>query len=126
PALDNGRIVSAKAVKGILETATKIRESKSYTIKNRNDVERVVLVEHPVRNEFKLIETDKPAEIASDFYRFQVKVAPGKTATQTVTEERIVGQTVAITNLNDDNIRHFISQTIVSQKVKDGLQNAMK
>jgi septal ring factor EnvC (AmiA/AmiB activator) len=79
-----------------------------------------------VRNEFKLIETDKPAETASDFYRFQVKVAPGKTETQTVTEERIVGETVAISNLNDDNIRHFISQTVVSTKVKDGLNNAMK
>ena len=126
PAPESGRLVAVKAVKGIIETTTKIRDSKSYTIKNRNDVERVVFVEHPVRNEFKLIETDKPAETASDFYRFQVKVAPGKTETQTVTEERIVGQTVAITNLNDDNIRHFIGQTIVSQKVKDGLQNAMK
>jgi len=123
---ESGRLVAVKAVKGLIYTTTKIRDSKAYTIKNRNDVERVVLVEHPVRNEFKLIETDKPAETASDFYRFQVKVAPGKTETPTVTEERIVGQTVAITNLNDDNIRHFISQTIVSQKVRDGLQNAMK
>jgi hypothetical protein len=123
---ESGQLVAVKAVKGIFETTTKIRDSKTYTIKNRNDVERVVLVEHPVRNEFKLIETDKPAETASDFYRFQVKVAPGKTETQTVTEERIVGQAFAITNLNDDTIRHFISQTIVSQKVKDGLQNAMK
>src|SRR5208283_3954146 len=123
---ESGRLVAVKAVKGLIETTTKIRDSKSYTIKNRNDVERVVLVEHPVRNEFKLIETDKPAETASDFYRFQVKVAPGKTATQTVTEERIVGQTVVISNANDDTIRYFISQPIVSQKVKDGLQNAMK
>jgi hypothetical protein len=123
---ESGRMVSVKAVKGIVYTTTKIRNSKSYTIKNRNDIERVVYVEHPVRNEFKLIETDKPVETASDFYRFQVKVAPGKTATQTVTEERTVGQTVAISNLNDDNIRHFISQTVVGAKVKEGLDNALK
>jgi hypothetical protein len=122
---ESGRIVAVKAVKGLIETTTKIRDSKTYTIKNRNDVERVVLVEHPVRNEFKLIETDKPAETASDFYRFQVKVAPGKTETQVVSEERVVGQTVAISNINDDTIRHFISQTVASKKVKDGLQNAM-
>ena len=86
---ESGRLVSVKAVKGVLFTTTKIRESKTYTIKNRNEVERVVLVEHPVRNDFKLIDTAKPIETASDFYRFQVKVAPGKTETQTVTEERI-------------------------------------
>ena len=118
---ESGRLVHVKAFKGIIYTTTKIRDSKSYTIKNRNDVERTVLIEHPVRNDFKLIDTDKPVETASDFYRFQVKVAPGKTETQTVTEERTVGETVAISNLNDDTIRHFISQTIVSPKVKEGL-----
>jgi hypothetical protein len=123
---ENGRLVSVKAVKGLVYTSTKIRETKTYTIKNRNDVERVVLIEHPVRNEFKLVETDKPAETASDFYRFQVKVAPGKTETQTVTEEHVIGETVAFSNLNDDNIRHFLAQTIVSPKVKAGLEKAMK
>jgi len=123
---ESGRLVAVKAVKGVIQTTTKIRDSKSYTIKNRNDVERTVLIEHPVRNDFKLIETDKPAETASDFYRFQVKVAPNKTETQIVTEERIVGETIAINNTNDDTIRHFISQTVVSQKVKDGLKSAME
>ncbi len=126
PHSDNGRIVNLKAVKGIVYTTTKIRESKSYTIKNRNDVERVVLVEHPVRNNFKLVETDKPAETASDFYRFQVKVAPNKTETQTVTEERVINQTIALTNLDDNNIRHFISQAVASAKLKEGLNNAMR
>ncbi len=123
---ESGRLVQVKAFKGIIYTTTKIRDSKTYTIKNRNDVERTVLVEHPVRNEFKLIDTDKPLETASDFYRFQVKVAPGKTETQTVTEERTVGQTIAISNSNDDTIRNFISQTIVSEKVKAGLNTALK
>src|SRR5262249_42516300 len=85
PSTDNGRLTQVKAVKGILYTTTKVRESKTYTVKNRNDSERLVLVEHPVRHEFKLVDTAKPAETASDVYRFQLKVAPGKTQTQTVT-----------------------------------------
>ena len=68
-----------------------------------------MLVEHPVRNDFKLIDTSKPIETASDFYRFQVKVASGKTETQTVTEEHD-GPGMAVSNSNDDTIRHFISQ----------------
>src|SRR5207249_6550675 len=59
PSSDNGRLTQVKAVKGILYTTTKVRETKTYTIANRNDGERVVLVEHPVRNEFHLADTDK-------------------------------------------------------------------
>jgi len=126
PSTDNGRITKVKAVKGVIYTETKIRESKTYTIVNRNDQERLVLIEHPVRNDFKLMDTDKPAETASDFYRFEVKVAPGKTETQKVTEERIVGSSVQISTSNDEQIRYFINQTVSSPKVKDGLKEALK
>jgi hypothetical protein len=126
PSSDNGRIIGLKAVKGLLWTTTKVRETKTYAIKNRNDQERLVLVEHPVRNDFRLLEGVKPAETASDFYRFEVKVAPGKAESLAVTEERTFGETVALTNLNDDQIRHFLSQPVASKKVKEGLQQAME
>src|SRR5215469_17986364 len=100
PHSDNGKIVQLKAVKGIVTTTTKVRESKSYTIKNRNDVERVVLIEHPVRNDFKLVSDTKPVETASDVYRFQLKVAPGKSEKQTVSEERTINSTVQLTSID--------------------------
>jgi hypothetical protein len=126
PASDNGRVTMVKVVKGILESTTKVRETKTYKIVNRNDAERLVLVEHPVRNDFHLTDdTTKPAETASDVYRFEVKVPAGKTATQTVTEERVINQQVQLTNSNDDQIRFFLNQTIASKKVKDGLAEAI-
>jgi hypothetical protein len=125
PSSDNGRITSIKVNKGTLHTITKLRETRAYTIKNRNDVERLVMIEHPVRNEFKLTDTDKPAETASDFYRFQVKVAPGKTETQTVTEERVTGEQIQLTNSNDDQMRFFINQTVASPKLKTSLNQAI-
>jgi hypothetical protein len=126
PSSDNGRITEVKAVKGLVHTASKIRETKTYQIKNRNEQERLVLVEHPVRNEFHLVKTVKPCETASDVYRFEVKVPPGKTEALPVTEERIVAETVALNNLNDDQIRHFLSQGVTSAKVKEGLRRAME
>jgi hypothetical protein len=125
PSSENGRVTQVKVVKGTLLSTTKIRETKTYTIKNRNDAERVVMIEHPVRNDFKLINTDKPEETASDFYRFQVKVAPGKTETQTVTEERDVAGNIQLTNSNDDQLRFFIGQTASSGKVKHALKKAI-
>jgi hypothetical protein len=126
PASDNGRLTIVKAVKGIIQTTTKLRETKTYTIVNRNDAERLVLIEHTVRNDFKLVDTDRPSETASDFYRFQVKVPAGKTEKQVVTEERILRSDMLLTNLDDNNIRIFINNPVTSAKVKDGLNNAMK
>ncbi len=127
PSSDNGRLVQVKVVKGILQSTTKIRETKTYTIVNRNDAERLVLVEHPVRNDFHLTDdTSKPAETASDVYRFEVKVPAGKTATQVVTEEQVVSQQIQLTNSNDDQMRFFLNSTISSPKVKDGLKQALE
>jgi hypothetical protein len=126
PSSDNGRITEIRAIKGIVYTTTKVRETKTYTIKNRNDQERTVLIEHPVRNDFKLVSTDKPVETASDFYRFQVKVAPGKSAKQVVSEEHVVVQGIQLTNLDDNTIRHFINQAVASEKVKTGLKKTLE
>jgi hypothetical protein len=125
PHRDNGRLTNVRIYKGLMYTTTKVRESKTYTVKNRNDQERVVLLEHPVRNSFKLVETARPAETASDFYRFQMKVAPGKTETQTVIEEFDVGSTVQLTNNNDEQIRFFLSSPVPSAQVKEALQKSM-
>jgi hypothetical protein len=126
PSSDNGRITRVKAVKGLLETTTQLRETKTYQVKNRNEQERLVLIEHPVRNDFRLVNTAKPAETASDFYRFELKVPAGKTETLAVTEEKTFGQTVVLSNLGDDHVRFFLNQPVTSDKVKAGLQRAME
>ena len=123
---DNGRITAIKIVKGILESTTKLRETKTYTIVNRNDADRLVLIEHPVRNDFHLTaDTSKPAETARDVYRFEVKVPAGKTEKQVVTEERVLNQRYALTNSNDDQIRFFLNTAVASPKVKAGLKQAI-
>jgi len=124
PSFDNGRVLSVKAVKGIVQTTTKNRQIKTYQVKNRNDSERTVLVEHPVNNAFHLT-GDKPKETASDVYRFEVKVPAGGTKSQVVTEEQEVSTNYSLTNSGDEQIRWFLSQPVASQKVKDGLQKAM-
>jgi hypothetical protein len=123
---DSGRLTHLKAVKGTLYTTTKVRETRKYTVKNRNPQDRLVLIEHPVRPDFKLVDTAKPAETASDVYRFELKVPAGKAATQTVTEERDVGSALLLTNSPDEQIRIFLQSPVVSEKVKAGLRKAQE
>ena len=51
-----------KVNKGILYRTDKVREEKTYTVKNRSEHDRVVLIEHPFRADFTLVSKDKPAE----------------------------------------------------------------
>jgi hypothetical protein len=125
PSPSSGRMTHIKAVKGILHTSTKFRDGRSYTVKNRNDQERTVLIEHPVRHDFKLVDTPKPAETASDVYRFELKVPAGATKPLTVTEERDIAQSYQLSNIGDQQIKLFLQNPVTSARVKAGLKQAM-
>ncbi len=126
PASDNGKLTAVKLQKGILITTTKLKESKTYTVKNRSDSDRVVLIEHPYRPEFHLTSEEKPLERAEDVYRFQLIVKKGATEKRTVREERDVSVAVQLTNFADDQVRLIVNDTASSPQVKKALQTALE
>ena len=50
----------------------------------------------------------------------------GKTGKQAVTEERVLNEQVQLTSLDDNTIRHLISQPVTSARVKAALEETMK
>ena len=66
----------------------KERETRTYVIKNRATVERSVIVEHPIRDGWTLVDGALPKEKSRDMYRFEIKVAAGATAKLVVSEEQ--------------------------------------
>ena len=56
----------------------------------------------------------------------ELKVPAGKSASQAVTEERLVGEQVALTNADDGRVRFFLSQPVISPKVKAALEEVLK
>jgi len=119
------RITKVKVNKGILYQTNKVRQEKTYNLKNRSEHDRVVLIEHPFRADFTLVSKDKPAERARDVYRFEVKLPAGKTASTEVVEEKDVNTTITLTNSDDNTMRFFLSQPIVSDAVKGALTKAI-
>jgi hypothetical protein len=125
--LGSSKITSVKAVKGIITTVTKIREEKKYRIANRSPQDRTLIIEHPNRSEqqFKLIDTEKPVEDTKEVYRFQLPVKTGEEKTFTVTEERDISTTVALSNNPDNQIRYFLSLNEASPELKAKLKEAL-
>src|ERR1019366_4506911 len=64
-----------------------IRQTKTYTIKNRSTHVRQVILEHPIRGEWKLTDPKKAIEQTRDLYRFQVAVPAGQLVSYEVVED---------------------------------------
>jgi hypothetical protein len=123
---DPDHFTAVKILKGIVQITTKVRELKTYNIKNRSEQDRVVLVEHPFRPDFKLVGKAEPKERARDAYRFEVKVPAGKSASQEVAEERDVLRQVALTNLDDQTIRLIFNSNVTSPRLVDAIKKGQE
>ncbi len=71
-----------------LTAAYTMRQTKTYTVKNRSTHDRTVLIEHAIRNDWKLVDPKKPTDQSRDVYRFQIEVKVGQTVSQDVIEEQ--------------------------------------
>jgi hypothetical protein len=122
---DADRYTQVKIVKGIVFTTSKIRETKTYNVKNRSEQDRTVLIEHPFRPDFKLT-SKEPKERARDVYRFEVDVAAGKSASQEVVEERDLVNQIAISNLDDNTMKVIFNSNVTSKKVIEALKKSQE
>jgi hypothetical protein len=122
------RITSVKAVKGIVTTTTKVTDEKTYKVINRSQTDRTLLIEHPnrTRQQFKLVDTEKPVEDTPEVFRFQTPVKAGETKSFTVKEERDIASSITLTNSDENQIRYFISLSESSLGLKLKLQDALK
>ena len=119
------RIVSIRIIKGTLERTYKLREIKTYQIKNGADRDRLVIVEHPSRAPvYSLIEPAKSVKAGRDFYRFEVKVPKGESAALKVVEERQQLHQVVLTNADNDTLA-LLLQGPASAELKAAVQKAV-
>ena len=65
-------------VKGVLWVTHKSVASQEYHAENKGENEKTLVIEHPLRGGWKLIEPEKPAEKTESLYRFRQKVAAGE------------------------------------------------
>src|SRR5262249_30202567 len=105
---------------------TKQRQARTYTVKNRNEQERTLLIEHPVNHPFKLVQTARPSETTADVYRFELRVPSGASKSLTVTEERDLAESYQLNNSPDDQVKLFLQSPVTSARVKAGLQKALQ
>ncbi|MEN6546299.1 MAG: DUF4139 domain-containing protein, partial [Armatimonadia bacterium] len=116
------KLLTAKIVNGLMTLTYKQRIETTYSVKNGADEKRVVLIEHPLRQDWKLIEPKEADERTRSAYRFRVPVEAGKTAKLTVVEELPQIQEIALVSTSVAQTRLWIAQTELSEKLRAALQ----
>jgi hypothetical protein len=118
------QLVSVKVVKGIVHATNKLRDTKKYVVKNRSPQDRTLIIEHPIRTDWKLVTPEKATETSREVYRFEVKVPAGKSMTHEVVEEMARTDRVSLSSKDDHQVRIFLNSQVSSAKVKEALQKA--
>ncbi len=119
-------LVSARIEKGVLLAEYKQARTQSYTVKNSAGKAKTVLVEHPLDQQWKLRAPKEPAERTRDMYRFAVAAKPGEPAELKIEEEQTIRQSVAVSDLNDDAIRIYLSAEVISETIKQALREVVR
>jgi septal ring factor EnvC (AmiA/AmiB activator) len=100
-------------------------DERTYTITNRDQKSKTVLIEHPYRADWKLAEPGEPSERTREVYRFPLTVEPGKRATLRVKETKPLQEMVLLLDAGFDQIGVYLQAKEVNPKVKDALQRVV-
>jgi hypothetical protein len=112
------RVVRLRAAKGVVTQESEQRWRRTYTIRNDDRDARTVMIEHPVRTDWKLAGDVTPDESTAGVHRFRVSVPPGQTATLDVDEIKPGTTTFQVTQLHRDRVRVLVTSTASRDQVE--------
>ncbi len=107
---------------GTLITRSAIIEKRNYSVRNVDPRAKTLIIEHAIRGDFKLIDTVKPTETASNVYRFEVKVPASGSVGFPVTEENVYDQQYIVSSLSPDSLLVYIQNKTLTDPARRQLQ----
>lgn len=118
-------IQTGKIVKGVLYLTRKNVMSQDYLADNKADKDKTLIIEHPVHEGWKLVDTDKPIETTEQLYRFKGAVPAGKATKLTVKEQIIQSEEIAILPAEIGTLDFYSGTDGIPAQVKLALAKAV-
>lgn len=122
---DNGRepVFLVRVVDGAFQAHYYEAEKKTYTITNQTDKPRIVYVEHPLREGWRLTdETPKPVEKTQNAYRFRMELRPRETVELKVGEHRALMDKYLVSSLTPRDLELFVSRRYLDETSRVALE----
>ncbi|MGB0911138.1 MAG: hypothetical protein ACPGYT_12315 [Nitrospirales bacterium] len=125
PAPSQQELVSAKLRKGVLIATRKALNATTYSVTNRSQKQKMVLIEHPYRSDWKLVNTTKPKEQTRNVYRFAITVDAKKTEALQVQEGKPLELTISLITSGNETIGLYLKAQQISTDVKTALEKVV-
>ena len=109
------------ASRGMVTTKLAAQETRTYTIRNVDQKAKTLILEHPLRPNYTLL-NQKPSEKTPSAYRFEIPLAANATQEFPVSEERVYDQSYSVSNLTPDMILSYVQNRSLSESGRTQLQ----
>jgi hypothetical protein len=120
---DERRVLSRVIVqRGVVVEHREQRMRRVYTIRNNDTTDRTVVIEHPTRPGWTLVDGLQPAETSATAYRLKVAAPASHTTTLTVEEKQPLQDRYEVAALTDDQVNLLVRDTGDGQAMKQALQ----
>ena len=121
----NQPVSRIRLTRGLMYITREQRSKITYTIRNSDTAARQVVVEHPVREGWKLTPEAKPEETSATHDRFRVAVDPGKTSELAVEEFHPEESRVVLTDLTGDQVQALVAENRVTPELQDAFRRVL-
>ena len=118
-------ITRIRIVKGLMYLIREQRDSRKYTLHNADTASRDVVIEHPARENWKLVEGPKPEETSASYLRFRVAVAPGQTGNLHIEEFHPESSELVLTNLDEKQVEFITQQRHITPAMQDAFRRVL-
>ena len=122
---DRERVERVEIVKGLMRLYRKVVEKKTYTIRNNDAKGRTVVVEHPVRAGWTLVETAQPAESSANYHRFKIEAKSKATTELAVREENPQETVYGLANITPEQITIWVRQKAIDAEIEAALKRIL-
>jgi hypothetical protein len=113
-------------LKGVMFLSREHRDKVKYTIRNSDTASRQVVIEHPVRAGWKLIESNKPEETSASHYRFRVSIEPDKTNELTVEEVHQDVSRSMLTDITEHQVEVLAVENVMTPEIQAAFRRVLE
>ena len=116
-----------RVINGVFQAHYYTAEHKTYTLTNQTDKPRVVYVEHPLREGWRLTEeTPKPVEKTAGAYRFRVELGARETVDLKVGERQALMDKYQVSSLTTLDLGVFVSRRYLDDTSRAALEKIIE
>ena len=119
-------VTAARITSGTMTVMRKLVSSQEYAANNKSNHDKSLVIEHPFRPGWKLVDSPRPFETTPALYRFKTALAAGKVTALAVKEEQVLSESVSLLTVDVPALSAYSQTGEIAKDVRDVLTKVIQ